>query len=278
MSGLALVTGIIAAIARVALVVIVACAAWLFVDHSARQERAAERRDLDMRAAELVARTLAPASPLACVDTNAGEAVEGACEKSIFATPETVAATLAYTNARLSLLADGLDYARRRDSGYEIALTGLRRAVEADRYGLVAHVLSTRDGCTAEQCDGFALLRDPALVKANMNAHTYEKNVERYAAAWSEPKISAPVAALPAPAVPATPAVAAGPKIDFPSAASIPPVSIMNAEPMLPAANAEATPVPPKRSPAPAPARKPATASAPPSPPATNAAAVPRPQ
>lgn len=270
----------VAAVSRLAVVAAVAGAAWVFVERSAMQEHAAERRAFDIRATELTARAMAPGSPLACLDADAGEAVQGACEKSLFASPESVAAAVTYTSARLSFLADGLDYAHRVDGGFENTLAGLRHAVEADRYGLVAHVLATRLGCAAEQCDSFLLLRDASVVKANMAARTYQKNVERYAAGWSEQKIAPAVTNPPVAALPAAPAMSAGtgPKIDFPTSASIPPVSIMNEPPAppLPAA-AEAVPQP-RRPPAPpAPARKPAPAAATPSPPATTAAA-PRPQ
>ena len=105
---------------------------------------------------------MAPGSALACLDANAGEAVERACEKALFATPESVAAAVAYVSAKLTLLADGLDYARRVDGAYAAQLEGLRRAAETDRFGLVAHVLATRDGCTAESCATFKLLEDPS--------------------------------------------------------------------------------------------------------------------
>src|SRR5437868_2554120 len=151
MSGFGVLIATLAAVTRIALVLVIAGGGWLLADRWTQQEHVAERRALDTRAAELAGRALLPGSPFACLDANAGEAVEGACEKSLFANPETVAAAAAYISARLSFLADGLDYARRIDAGYENRLAGLRRAVEADRYGLVAHVLATRDGCTAEQ-------------------------------------------------------------------------------------------------------------------------------
>jgi hypothetical protein len=44
-------------------------------------------------------------SILGCLDRNIGETVEGACEKTLFAGPETVAAATAYLAARLSLQA-----------------------------------------------------------------------------------------------------------------------------------------------------------------------------
>lgn len=255
--------GSIAALSRLAVVVIAAWLAGNLIDRSATQERAAERHALDARAGELTARAIMPGSALACLDANAGEAVENSCEKALFATPEAVAAANSYVSARLLLLADGLSYASRADPSYETALAGLRRAIEADRFGLVAHVLAMRDACTPERCDGLSLLRDASMVMANLKAHTYENYVARYAAIWLEQKAAPTLSAVPATA----PAVAAVPKsIDFPSAASIPPVSIMTPEPGA----AAAVPAEPKASPPPKTA-----ASAPPvSRPATNAAPI----
>ncbi len=121
------------------------------------------------------------------------------------------------------------------------AFAAARRSIELDRYGIAAHVLSERDGCTPDKCPAFTLLRDTAAIKANLRAHAFDKYVARYVDAWNktEPK-PAPVAAVPpagAPALASMPGPAKAPvssKYDFPSAASIPPVSIMNAEPPLP--------------------------------------------
>ena len=123
----------------------------------AQNERAAERRALDQRSLALTAQALAPGSMLGCLDSAAGEAVESACETAVFDDPQSVAAAVAYVSARLALLADGLDYARNADADFAERLAGLRRSIELDRFGITAHVLSTRDGCTAERCPAFAL-------------------------------------------------------------------------------------------------------------------------
>jgi hypothetical protein len=238
--------GWLSVLGRVAAVAIAAWAAWTFVDRSGIQERGAERRALDARAAELTARAILPGSALACLDATAGEAVESACEKSLFANPEAVAAATSYIDARLSLLADGVAYAARADRSYEAtALAGLRRALEADRFGLVAHALAVRNNCTPDQCEAFGLLRDATMVKDNLKARTYENYVTRYAAAWEQK--SAPVAvAAPASAPAAAPAAPQPSSIDFPTASSIPPVSIMNPEPGATTGAAESKPPPAK--------------------------------
>jgi len=62
-------------------------------------------------------------------------------------TPESVAAALAYVSAQMSLLWDFTDHARRARSGEPLAIINLRRSIEGDRFGLVAQVLTVRDGC-----------------------------------------------------------------------------------------------------------------------------------
>ncbi len=82
--------------------------AWLYFDRAAEGDRAEERRALDQRLALLTAQAINAGSILGCLDPNIGETVEGACEKTLFAGPETVAGATAYVAARLSLLEDGI--------------------------------------------------------------------------------------------------------------------------------------------------------------------------
>ena len=131
-----------------------------------------ERRALELRVAELTARTLAPGSPLACLDALAGEKVETACEKAIFASPESVASATSYVAARLALLTDITAYAGRNGATID-AVQPLRRALETDRFGFLAHVLAVRDGCTSENCKTLALLRDPSQVRTNLSEATF---------------------------------------------------------------------------------------------------------
>ena len=247
----------------VATIVVVALAAIALLDRMAHDSQAAERRALLQRHAELDVGALAPGSALACLDGGAGEAIENACEKAVFADAQSAASAVAYTGARLALLKDASAFARRGQAGFIDTFAGTRRALELDRFGLAAHVLATRDGCTADACAGFALLRDTGALKANLRVHAFDGYVARYAAAWNksdaktEPKNepmaekqpvapAAPVASAPAPHQPVSS------RYDFPSAASIPPVSIMNVEPPLPkgaeaSSDSGAVPVPPKR-------------------------------
>ncbi len=255
-----------------------AVAVFALVERSTVAERAAERRALLARDAELSRMALTPGSALACLDGGAGEAVENACEKRVFASPQSTAAAVAYMDARLKLLADAAGAGGAGGAGLPAELASTRRAVALDRFGVAAHVLALRDGCTPNKCEAFTLVDDASALKANLKAEVFDQYVSRYVADWNAPPPAekppamsavpapAPVASVAAPIMGMRPtaAVKPGEHWDFPSAASIPPVSIMNSEPPLPTgADAQAQ----AGSAAPAPAAKPAAEVKPPIPP-----------
>ena len=208
---------------------------WAFLDRVAMADRSAERRALELRAQELSARSLAPGSPLACLDVVAGDNVMAACERALFVSPASVAAASSYVVERLGLLAAMVAYVERGGTDIEDVLLPLRRSLEADPFGFLAHVLSNRDGCTNHNCKVLALLHDASRVRANLTAETLDHYLEHYLALWAK----APDGAL-ADAAPAqTAAIPQGQRkvsinADFPTAASIPAVSIMNPEPTGP--------------------------------------------
>src|SRR5438045_3858523 len=82
-------TAVLGALVGAGVVAVVATSGVILID---RQDRAAERRQLETRLATLMASAVAPGSALGCLDGDVGEAVEGACERSVFANPESVAA------------------------------------------------------------------------------------------------------------------------------------------------------------------------------------------
>src|ERR1700742_4928248 len=179
-----------------------------------------------------------PASPgLSCVDDIAGDAVAAACEKAVFASADSTAAAvnrMAQMITRLTSYGD----AATAQKNMTPELQGLRKAIERDRYGLVAQVLLARDRCTPTQCLAFRSLTDNHQIITNMDEHAYDALVSRYAAAWTAPPPGAGAGAmLPPSRPPGRPTTA-----DFPSAASTPPVSIMTPEPGTPGAGRAGAP------------------------------------
>jgi hypothetical protein len=201
--------------------------AWSLLDSTPSNS---ERRSLELRAEQLNAQTLAPGSILACLDPLSGQAVEAACEKVVFASPENVAAATAFVAERLDLLAALIAYGKRDAVNVDDLAKPLRRTLEADRFGFLAHVLAVRDGCNGQACKALSLFNDSARLRANLSVQTFDRYVEHYADIWAKPP-EAPVAD-------ATQLNSQPPRklvnIDFPTAASIPPVSIMNPEPTGP--------------------------------------------
>jgi hypothetical protein len=233
--------------------ILLGAAALLLAGGSSKHDIALERQALDARGVELLTRVAFPGSPLACLDGGAGEMVEASCEKLLFASPETTAAAVAYVSAQLALLADYTSLLRRTRGNEPAALINLRRVIEADRFGLVAQVLAARDGCTPVACETLALLENASRVKANLRARPFDSHVARHAADWSTDPASAlasvrtsdgaaapgsgsvadaaAAAAAPPSAISPSPARPLRKDIFLPSASSIPPVSIMTAEP-----------------------------------------------
>jgi hypothetical protein len=267
------------------------------LQHAAATDEARERRALVARNAELTRAALQPGSALACLDGEAGEKAGDACEAAVFASAPSVAAAVAFAGERLSILKAAFDLSKLGDTQIMPALASARRAAELDRYGLAAHVLAERDGCTVAQCPALAMFTDTAALKANLKARAFEAYVARYAPHWGKPAEAAPppVAAVPKETSPAIASIAPPPaepphdtqgtakpvdrKWTFPSSDSIPAVSIMKSEPALPksaelpepkvdpdlAKSVGATPEPVKPAEAPRlPPKRPQTEAAPP--------------
>ncbi len=189
-----------------------------------------QRRAIEARLGELRAQALAAGSTLACLERT-GEVVDTACAQILFAAPESLAAANVYTAARFDLLTVAARYAGPRTAQFDDSIAALRRSLQQDPFGLTANLLVVREKCTAERCGALALFDQPARVRENIRAKTFDGHVARHAASWRTPG---------APAGPASTAIAPTggetrapipDKYTLPSAASIPPVSIMNEEP-----------------------------------------------
>jgi hypothetical protein len=248
-------------LAQAGALAIVVFGGWAILERMDQRERADERRAFDARVAELAARAMAPGSSLGCLDPLTADALDEACEKTIFSSTENIAASTAFVAARLSLLADAIELEKNNPGSFDQTIADLRRPLERDRYGIVAHIFAVRDRCNVERCEAFALLEDTTRVISNLRSQEFESRIAKANAVAAARPVQAPVAAAPAATTLAS-APAANPAITFPSASTIPPVSIMNNEPGATGQNgmdekAEAKPAPSKRQ-ADKPAEKPA--------------------
>jgi len=197
---------------------------------------------------------------LSCIDDLAGEPVLLGCEKALFGSAESAAAAVSYAASqitRLTALAAG-------NGTMPFELQALRRAVEHDRYGLMAQVLLTRDRCTPSDCAFFRVLTDPHQIMTNMDVHVYDGLISRYAPLWNAQPWNAPAPAAATPIAVLPPSLPTGKptNAEFPTAASTPAVSIMTPEPGPPAAPHPPAANGPLPSPRPAQAMAPALAAA----------------
>lgn len=246
------------ALAIVAVLALGLGAVLAFADFSTRPDHAAEIAS---------APGIASVPALACLDELAGDQVLAQCEGALFSSPQAVAASVSYTAAQLARLASF-------GGGAATALEArsLRLALARDRYGFVAHVLTSRDGCTETVCPAFASIGDRARIVANMRERTYDGHVSRHSASWIANLVEPAGAVLPdAPGFAANgvPNVSTGTptNADFPTSASIPPISIMNPEPAASQASRAPAPSVPQESyseaaPAPTPQPRPAPPAA----------------
>ncbi len=169
--------------------------------------------------------SVAATPALSCLDEIAGETVLAACERALFSSPEATAAAVSYVAGQLTRLAAQGDTASTAEPG----IRALRRALERDRYGLVAHTLTTRDGCSAASCPIFKYFSDFSRIVANIHAKTYDSLVGRHMLTWGGGAVAPVLGALPA--MPEAVPTGRPTTADFPTSDSIPPVSIMNPEP-----------------------------------------------
>jgi hypothetical protein len=177
------------------------------------------------------ARAMGPTLPaLSCIDDLAGDAVLNACEKVLFGSADSAAAAVSYAAAQISRLTSRGDLAT-AERNATTEFLALRRAVERDRYGLMAYALMARDHCSPDACAAFSSLGDNHQIIANMNDRTYENLITRYTGSWNAPSVSPPSAAGLVAALPSSVPTGKPTNADFPSAASTPPVNIMTPEP-----------------------------------------------
>lgn len=215
-------------------------------------------RDLSLSRAALPASAApqpawtAPAA-LACLDELAGGAVLNACERALFGSPDRAAAAVSHAAARIAWLS-----ALRGPAAEAAEANALRAVLQRDRYGLVAQVLTARDGCKPTDCPLLGLFSDPRRIVANMTDDTFAAVIRRNMPAWSEAAPSEGAAAAAVPIVGLPPSLPTGrpTTMDFPTSDAIPPVSIMNTEPAS-AASAARVPTPQPRPAPPAAKRHP---------------------
>lgn len=188
---------------RLLLVIVAAVAAYKGVQLIEAGKRDAGRQALEERVARALAVPAEGNTLLACAGGVGNLDLRAACERTIFARPENVAAAVSLVRDRVDLLV-AVDKPE-GGLGPDDRLTArLRQSLEADDFGLVAHVLASNWQCAPDACAAFSHFREVAKIRANLVARSFEGLVEKHTAQWApKPETSA--------AKPSAPAQAGGP-------------------------------------------------------------------
>jgi|GEM_PF-2206153 len=172
-----------ATLAQLALVAVVAGAAYFGLKQYEDNSRFAERKAIEDRAATLLSQANQPGSVLGCLNPATLATLDEACEKTIFAEPQRIASAIGVTADRIALLNDATAYAS-REPAFLDRFEHLRRSLEADPYGLVAHIFATEHKCIPDSCPRFRILKDVDKVKANLNSRKFDGLLAKYKESW----------------------------------------------------------------------------------------------
>ena len=200
------------------------------LDRLNARDLATEARAIENRAFTLRVQAVTSGS-LACLEAATDSMLREPCEKAVFSSAKSTAAAASYVAAQLSVLSAGGEHVRDGFLSHLTEIATLRRAIELDPFGIVAHVLAKRTGCRPDACDFFALLDDSSRVSANLAEQAFDGHVKSHMADWSNGAGVSP------PTSPTSVVVRPATKLFFPSASSIPSINIMASEPAIPAAS-----------------------------------------
>lgn len=169
---------------QLALVAVVAGAAYFGLKQNEDSARFAERKAIEDRATLLLSQANQPGSILACLNVSVVPVLDEACEKTIFAEPQRITSAIAVTSDRIALMYDVVNYAAREPAFVE-RFEQLRKTLEADPYGIVAHVLATEYKCIPESCTRSRIFKEAERVKANLTYRKFDELLVRHKESWA---------------------------------------------------------------------------------------------
>jgi hypothetical protein len=174
----------LATLAQLALVAVVAGAAYFGLKQYENNSRFVERKAIEDRAAALLSHASQPGSVLGCLNA-ASPVLDEACEKTIFAEPQRITSAIAVTADRVALLYDATTYST-REPAFLDRFDHLRKSLEADPYGIVAHILATEHKCLPNSCPRFRIFKDADKVKANLTGRKFDDLLNKYKETWAK--------------------------------------------------------------------------------------------
>lgn len=175
----------LATLAQLALVAVVAGAAYFGLKQNEDSARFAERKAIEDRAAALLSQTSQPGSVLACLNVSVVPVLDEACERTIFAEPQRITSAIALTSERVALLNDAANYSV-REPAFADRFEPLRKTLEADPYGIVAHVLASEYKCIPESCSRLRMFKESERIKANLTYRKFDDLLVRHKESWAK--------------------------------------------------------------------------------------------
>jgi hypothetical protein len=121
---------------------------------------------------------------LGCLNVSVTPLLDEACEKQIFAEPGRLASAVGMTAERIALLADATNFAQ-REPAFLDRFEHLRKSLESDPYGLVAHVFAIEHKCIPDSCTRFRFLKDTDKIKTNLTERKFDGLLAKYSPAWA---------------------------------------------------------------------------------------------
>jgi hypothetical protein len=173
----------ITVLSQLALVAVVGGAAFFGLKQSEDTSRVVERKAIEDRAVALSTQSSQPGSVFGCLNFAEAPALDEACEKTIFGEPQRVASAVSITADRIALLYDATLYAV-REPAFLDRFENMRRSLEADRYGLVAHVFATEHKCIPDSCTRYRILKNTEQVKTNLTGRKFDGLLAKYKETW----------------------------------------------------------------------------------------------
>lgn len=173
-----------ATLAQLALVAVVAGAAYFGLKQYEDNSRFVERKAIEDRAALMLTQANQPGSVLGCLNASS-PVLDEACEKTIFSEPQRITSAISVTADRMALLYDATVFSA-REPAFLDRFDHLRKSLEADPYGLVAHILATEHKCLPDSCSRLRIFKDADRVKGNLSGRKFDGLLTKYKESWAK--------------------------------------------------------------------------------------------
>jgi len=174
----------LATLAQLALVAVIAGAAYFGLKLYEDNTRFVERKALEDRAVALLAQSSQPDSVLGCLNVSLAPALDEACERIIFAEPQRITSAISVISDRLTLLDDAINFSA-REPAFAQRFEPLRKSLEADPYGIVAHVLAAQYKCLPDSCPKMRNFKEADRIKTNLASRTFDGLLVKHKESWA---------------------------------------------------------------------------------------------